>query len=476
MIGGPRPEPAAPEYGETEIAERFARDYASRVRYIESRKAWVYWDGKRWNSDETQYVKDLVRQHCRSESALAAITPKVTEAQARSIASEKCINAVFRLVGVDQNVASFATDWDANPWLLGVPDGIVDLKTGTLRAATPDDMVTKSAAVTPAGDCPLWLAFVNRATDGDAAMQAYLQRIAGYCLTADTSEQALFFFDGPGGNGKGVFLNTLQGIFRDYAKPTAIETLTASHGDRHPTEIADLLGARMVICTETERGKRWAESRIKQLTGGDKVSARFMGRDFFTFVPTFKLAISGNSKPSLRADAAMRRRFQVIPFRVTIPKEERDKDLSEKLKREWPGILAWAIAGCMAWQRDGLNPPASVVGATTAYMDEQADDTLAVWIADCWDTSDPVARTPMSKLHASYKAYALNAGEKDIMSAIKLGLALTELGYKAVRTGSEGRQRIGIKEKVTAPCSVARLPSLPPFPRKRDGFSDGVTG
>jgi putative DNA primase/helicase len=232
----------------------------------------------------------------------------------------------------------------------------------------------------------------------------------------------------------------------------------------------------MVICTETERGKRWAESRIKQLTGGDKVSARFMGRDFFTFVPTFKLAISGNSKPALRADAAMRRRFQVIPFRVTIPKDERDKDLSEKLKREWPGILAWAIAGCMAWQRDGLNPPASVVGATTAYMDEQADDTLTMWIADCCDTSDPTACMATSELHASYKAYALNAGEKEIYSSVKLGVALTELGYKAERTGA-ARLRVGIKKKSSTQDSATGMPPLPPFPKRdADGSMTGVTG
>jgi putative DNA primase/helicase len=450
----------APEYSEIEIADRFANDYASTIRFVTTRRSWVYWTGKRWCADETDYVLDMARRHCRSEAGLCASTPGNTVAQARSINSNKTVNAIVKLAGVDQRIASRAVDWDADPWLLGTPDGIVDLRTGTLRPAQPDDRITKVTAVAPGGDCPTWLKFLNRATNGDAEMQAYLQRIAGYCLTGDVSEQALFFLDGKGGNGKGVFVNTLQNILKDYAKPTAIETLTASNSDRHPTDIADLLGARLVTCSETERGKRWAESRIKQMTGGDQLSARFTGKDFFAFTPTFKIVVSGNTKPSLRADDAMRRRFQVVPFRVTIPKDEQDKKLSGKLRREWSGILAWAVAGAISWQRDGLNPPASVNSATKDYMDDESEDTLSMWIAECCDTSDPEARTPLGELHNSYDAFARAAGERDIMSRVRLGKALGELGYQPARTGKEGRQRVGIKKRERSGAHAI----TPPFP------------
>ena len=204
----------------------------------------------------------------------------------------------------------------------------------------------------------------------------------GYALTGSTREHALFFGYGSGANGKGVTINTAAGILADYAQTAAVETFTASFTDRHTTELAALRGARLVTVAETEEGRRWAESRIKTLTGGDPIRARFMRQDEFEFQPQLKLLISGNHKPGLRSvDEAIRRRFHLIPFVITIPPDERDPDLAEKLKSEWPAILAWMIAGCLAWQRERLNPPAAVRDATAAYLDAQ--DALAAWIEEC---------------------------------------------------------------------------------------------
>ena len=175
--------------------------------------------------------------------------------------------------------------------------------------------------------------------------------MCGYALTGITREHALFFLYGTGANGKSVFLNTVSGIMADYATTAPIETFIASRDERHPTDIAGLQGARLVTAFETEDGRRWAESKLKALTGGDRVAARFMRQDFFEFVPQFKLLIAGNHKPRLRAvDEAMRRRFNLVPFTVTIPEPERDKDLAEKLRDEWPGILRWMVERCLAWQ------------------------------------------------------------------------------------------------------------------------------
>ncbi|NCB32169.1 MAG: hypothetical protein EOM66_12285 [Clostridia bacterium] len=197
--------------------------------------------------------------------------------------------------------------------------------------------------------------------------------------------------------------------FIDIYQRFIMETFTASTGDRHPTDLAMLRGARLVTAQETEEGRQWAESRIKSLTGGDPITARFMRQDFFTFTPQFKLIIAGNHKPGLRnVDEAMRRRFHLIPFTVTIPKEERDPALPEKLRAEWPGILKWAVRGCLEWQRQGLNPPPAVVDATAEYL--EAEDSYSLWMTECLTPSRNCFESS-ADLFASWKAWAERAGE-----------------------------------------------------------------
>ncbi len=238
---------------------------------------------------------------------------------------------------------------------------------------------------------------------------AYLRRVLGYGLTGDVREHALFFAYGTGANGKSVLLSTVSGILGDYHRAAPVETFTASNSNSHPTDLAMLRGARLVTATETEEGRRWAESRIKQLTGGDLVSARFMRQDFFEYRPQFKLVIAGNHKPSLRSvDEAIRRRFHLVPFAVTIPAPERDADLTEKLKAEWPGILQWLLEGCLEWQRGGFKPPQAVRDATAAYM--EAEDATAAWIDDKCDRV-PSSWESLAALFASWSQWAELAGE-----------------------------------------------------------------
>jgi P4 family phage/plasmid primase-like protien len=448
------PQLAAPEYGESEIAERFVQEYGKQTRYVATRGQWLHWNGKRWCVDETGYVADLVRQHCKHEAALAAGTPNHARV-ARSLMSASTVSSILRLLQIDQRIATRASDWDQDEWLLGTPDGIVELRTGTLREARPEDKVTKSTSVTPAGDCPQWLKFMERATSGDKELQAYLQRVVGYILTGSTQEQVLIFNHGPAAAGKGTFMHAAAGILADYHRETQIETLSESRNDRHPTELANLQGARLVTCSETERGRHWNESRIKQITGGDMLSARFMNQNFFQFSPTFKIVISGNYKPHMRSDSAMRRRFQLVPFVNEIPKDERDPNLGSKLKAEWPGILAWAIAGCVAWQRDGLRPPQAVLAATDEYFREEAEDTLGMWLRERCDSSDPNAETQHGLLYASYKQFSENSGDKPMVSA-QLGRELKALGFIS------DHSRIG---SVVTGLKL-RAPSPPPTPQR----------
>ena len=269
----------------------------------------------------------------------------------------------------------------------------IDLHTGIDEPPNRLDYCTKQTAVCPAPvatPCPMWMAFLNRVTGNNDTLIGFLQRYLGYCCTGHVYEHVVVFLYGTGGNGKGVFVSTVVGIFGDYAISAPMEMFLASKYDRHPTEIARLKGARLVVAHETTKGRAWDEAKIKNLTGGDRLSGRFMRGDFFDFTPTHKMIISGNTKPSLRnIDEGIRRRFLLVPFTVQIPPRERDPKLAEKLKTEWPAILRWMLDGCLEWRRVGLVVPTIVRDATDEYLADQ--DTLAQWIEDCLDLA---TRTP----------------------------------------------------------------------------------
>ena len=217
--------------------------------------------------------------------------------------SAKTVAAVERLARADQQIAATTDQWDRDPWLLNTLSGVVNLQTGKQRDAAPDDYMTKIAPVAPRGGCPRFLTFLRRITGADPELISYLQRVMGYALTGATRKRALFFAYGTGANGKSVLLSTLAGILADYHRTAPVETFVVGSGDHHPTDLAGLRGARLVSASETEDGRKWAEAKIKQLTGGDAISARFMRQSFFNFTPTFKLLIAGNRTPALRSVA-----------------------------------------------------------------------------------------------------------------------------------------------------------------------------
>jgi putative DNA primase/helicase len=395
-----------PAFSDEALALRFADRYTDRLRFVSAWNKWLVWNGNRWCFDDTLTAFDFARRICR-EVAKECSKPRIGVA----IASAKTVAAVERLAKADRRLAATVDQWDVDPWLLNTPAGVINLRTGKSRSPQPVDYMTKLAGVAPNASCPIptWLKFLDRTVNGDATLIAFLQRMAGYSLTGSSREHALFFLYGTGANGKSTFLNAITGCVGDYARVAAIETFTASTTERHPTDLAALRGARLVTAVETEEGRRWAESKIKALTGGDRIAARFMRQDFFEFTPMFKLVIAGNHKPGLRSvDEAIRRRFQLIPFTVTITPAERDETLPEQLKAEWPGILAWMIHGCLDWQESGLASPEAVQAATAAYL--EAEDALAAWIEESGEF-DPSAWELSSALFRSWKAWADRAGE-----------------------------------------------------------------
>jgi putative DNA primase/helicase len=399
-----KPTAGLPPPSDDALALLFADRYAGRLCYVAKWSQWLSWTGTHWRPDDTLAVWDFVRDELRE--AASQCKPRI----AKEVTSAKTVAAVERLARTDRRLAATTEQWDADRWLLNTPDGAVDLKTGKLRRHRAEDYLRKITAVGPSGDCPRFKAFLAKIMNDDEALVAYLQRVFGYCLTGDVSEQAIFFNYGVGQNGKTVLMSTVAGMLGDYCLATPIETFTESRNDRHPTELARMLGARLVTATETEAGRYWAESRLKELTGGERIPARFMHKDFFEYLPQFKPFISGNHKPRLRSvGVAMRRRVNMIPFAVTIPDSERDPGLADKLKDEWPGVLEWAIEGCLEWRERGLAPPEAVTKATDAYF--AGEDGYADWIADrCEVIPGSVSRS--SDLFASWRDWAEKAGQR----------------------------------------------------------------
>jgi putative DNA primase/helicase len=262
---------------------------------------------------------------------------------------------------------------DADPWLLNVKNGTLDLRTGTLGPHRRDALITKTAPVAydVSATAPTWTAFLDRAMGGDASLVGYLQRLVGYALTGALREHVLVFLYGAGANGKSTFLSTIHTLLGEYATPAPRGVLFRSRGERHPTELATFFGRRFVTCSEIEEGQVFDEALVKDLTGGDRIECRRMREDFWMFTPTHKLFLAGNHKPTIRGDdEGIWRRMKLVPWTVTIPEHERDTTLLERLRAELPGILRWAVEGCLDWQTRGLSEPDGVRGATAAYRAE----------------------------------------------------------------------------------------------------------
>ncbi|MEQ8205707.1 MAG: phage/plasmid primase, P4 family [Woeseia sp.] len=412
--------------------------YHPNIRYCQTWGKWLIWDEQVWKHDETIAVFDLIRRFCRSQSELVT----KNDGDLRKICSAVTVAAIERLCKSDRAYAAVPDQFDRDDWSLNTPGGLVNLKDGTICEQSPDAYCMKITAVEPEGECPRWTEFLGEVTNHDAELIAFLQRMAGYCLTGSTMEHALFFLYGSGGNGKSVFIDTLSGVMKDYAQNSPMETFTESHTDRHPTELAKLQGSRLVFAQETEQGRKWAQAKIKALTGGDKISARFMRQDYFEYKPKFKLVIAGNTKPKLdHVDEAMRRRFHVVPFTVQIPAENRDRELSEKLRREYSGILAWAVEGCLQYQAQGLNPPSAVTEATANYL--EAQDVFGEWLATECETG-PEHWEPSSLLFNSWKNYAEAARER-VGRQAEFRERMENAGFHKARDYARGHYWQGIR-------------------------------
>jgi putative DNA primase/helicase len=425
------------------VAETFAKENCDRLRYDHDIGKWYIWVGTHWRRDKK---KQAYHAAYKLASKLAASTD---EAKIIIVASKAAFaSGVEKLAQSSPLLAVTSEIWDAGAMLLGTPDGTLDLKTGTIRPAQRADLITKQTAVGPAEtpDCPLWLAFLEQASGGDQAYVRFLRQWFGYCLTGITTEQCLLFLHGDGGNGKGVMLHTIANIMGDYAKAAAMDTFIEAKGERHSTDLASLKGARLVTSAETEEGRAWSEVRVNQLTGGDKISARFMRQDFFEFDTVCKITVSGNHQPDLRnLNDAAKRRVNMGP--CTHKPKVVDKDLETKLRAEWPAILRWQIDGGLDWQQNGLIRPPIVTASTAEYFSSQ--DLLAQWLDEKCERLDQdgiPAKDTVHSLFSSYQNYLKARGE-DPGSSKKFGATMRNRGFKPLlnELGIRGRGFQGIR-------------------------------
>lgn len=431
------------ELDEDGVIRAFTAAHKDELRFDHAAGSWFRFDGNSWRREETKLAHHYARQLATS---MADDDPK-----AKPLRKVHVWEAIERGARTVREFVATSADWNRDPWLLGTPRGTVDLRTGVLRDGDPADHICRLTAAPPvplerfdpARDCPRWMAFLDEALGGDPEAIRFLRMWGGYCLTGETKEHALVFVYGRGGSGKSTTINTMADILGEYAINVATSTLTAAKHDAHPEEIARLDGARLAWASETEKGRAWAENRIKALTGGDKITARFMRQNSFEFTPQMKLVIVGNNAPSLTSvDEAVKRRFIILPF--DHPPMQKDPDLPAKLKAEWSGILSWMIGGCLDWQANGLFRPEVARRATEAYFAEQ--DVFAKWIEECCQTGKHVADTT-ANLWESWSAFAFDNGEQPGTKARTFPETLTQRGFEPVKDtlGIRGRGWRGLR-------------------------------
>ena len=434
-------------------ADRFVARYGDEVRYVLELRAWLRWQDGHWRFDNSGEIMGLAEDVARS----LFIEASRTQNQATRGLVARWANASLQLTRLKAMVelaqpklAVSVTELDADPWLLGVQNGVVNLKSGAFRAAEQRDLITKLANVAfdAQATCPIWESFLSSSMNGNQALLDLLHVAAGYSLSGSTSEQVFFFLHGAGANGKSTFVNAIRELMGANGIQSPSETImaqrTTSASGPSP-DIARLAGVRFVAMVETEDGQRLAESRLKQLTGGDAMTARVLYGTLFDFIPVLKLWLSGNHKPVIRGDDyGIWRRIVLIPFEVILPKERRDKHLPERLRTEFPGILNWLIRGCLIWQKNGLKIPVEVEKQVAQYKTSM--DLMAQWLADCC-VHEPLGQCKARAAYQSFASWCKQGGHHPI-SEVRFSQKMTERGYRS-EVNRNGKVYLGLAAEQT---------------------------
>ena len=417
---GQRPSPIPVSFPRTDSgnAELFTRLYGHRLRYDHRRKRWLLWIDHWWKPDVDEEVLRLAKEATRQRYQAAPDLfddPDELKAEAKwAISSESRmrLEAMLALAQAERPIADSGDGWDADPWLLGVANGVVDLRTGALRKGRPDDRITMHSPVRhdPEAQCQHWLAFLREVFGDDDELIDFIWRACAYSLTGLTNEECHFLCWGSGCNGKGTFQRVQRDILGDYAANTPFSTLEMSSRNSIPNDLAALYGKRLVTASELNEAVRLNEARMKMLAGQDPVTARFLHGEFFTFVPNAKFWLAVNHKPIVNDDSTgFWRKIRLIPFTQCF-EGRADRNLKDALRPEYPGILTWMVDGCLEWQRRGLEPPQSVRAATEQYRAES--DPIADFLRErCATAAELTARA--GELYIAYQSWAIKQGLKE---------------------------------------------------------------
>jgi len=420
-----------PNLTDTGAAERFAILRGEDVHFCAPWNTWFIYDGKCWKRDKENQILLLskaVTRQLHNHAVKIANDKQRAETIEYLLRLEGAgkIKAMLELLKAEVPITPDQLDKDA--WLLNVRKGVLNLRTGELDRHKPSLYLTKLAPVKydPQAGCPMWLSFLDRVMAGNKALMIFLQQVVGYALTGDVSEQVVFILYGTGANGKTVFTETVAALLGDYALQTPAETLLTKRSDSLSNDIARLKGVRFVYAVESEQNRKMAEALVKQLTGDETVTARFLHAEFFEFHPECKLFLSTNHKPVVQEqDHAIWRRIRLIPSTVRIPEEEQDRKLKQKLKTELSGILNWALEGCSDWQRNGLSFPEEIRVATKEYRNRM--DVLSDFLRDCCELAGSY-EIASSELYKGYTAWCKNSAERAV-SQKRFSLMLEERDF-----------------------------------------------
>jgi putative DNA primase/helicase len=411
MEGDPLPGEKWTELG---YAQRLAHVHKDELRYVPAWKQWLVWDGKRWAADETGQAERWAKSMARTMTDLlihsddgAFVKENVTTARKGETSST--VSGMLRLASTEDGIAVSHTSLDADPFLLNCPNGTLDLRTGELRPHDPADLITKMtrASYDATAPCPLFTRFFER-VQPDPLMRAFLARLLGHALEGRVTEHVLPIFWGTGKNGKSTLSTVVVNALGDYADTADRELLTARSFDAHPTSVADLFGLRLAQVDEPDKGRHLAEGTVKQLTGGDRVKARRMRENFWSFSPTHTFLMLTNYKPVITGtDEGIWRRVRLVPWDVVIPEAERDRELGDKLEHEIDAVLAWLVAGYQDWKLHGLGEPDAVAQATASYRGES--DALGRFLADRCMAHGEVRS---SDLYEAWRKWCASEGEE----------------------------------------------------------------
>jgi putative DNA primase/helicase len=429
-------------------AERLVAQHGEKVRYCHEWKKWLSWDGRRWSRNDDGEINRLALETLRSIEVDAKNTQD-EELRDRLLSYARRSETKYQIeamAGVAQFLGTIpvgASELDQDPMQINCLNGTIQLKSGTLSPHCRENLITKLAPVEydSGARCPRWLEFLERIFDNDCELILFIQKAIGYSLTGCVSEKALFFLCGAGDNGKTTLLEVVRKMLGDYAGVIDIDALMSkAQTSEKERATADLLGKRFVTSSEAAEGQALHEARIKHLTGMGRLVGRRMYGSSFEFDPQFKLYVDANHKPTIRGgDNAIWNRMRVIPFNISIPKAEQDKQLLAKLFDELPGILAWAVEGCLLWQREELGSPRAVTGAIERYRNDM--DLVGDFIRDCC-VENPEAIETSATLYAAFTNWCMTNYEKPL-STTAFGTDLTQKGYPSIRSSS-ARSRSGL--------------------------------